>query len=311
MRLIIKKYKIFALFCFFLFGNACATQQENSMGQVSWEKRAYLLDGENIFFASMPEEWKTYISNEVVQIHCPDRGVKDSDVQEYFYMYVGKVYEDALTYVSEDFKFADGFVGRRYIERNVKMDKGEEEGSYIEGIISADRQHLIYLCNYDYGLNKGQYGRHKEALEQFYQSAVFQSGQVGIDKNQGDKIRLFIRTDNNIELDIPEGTVFEKVEENDAVCLKFYLDEEKEGVLNLYPYGCQYFNDEVWENKKRLLTDSSYQTDARCYFMEYGGRKIGQFSFLNSDLVVEFSVPEEEEGMSEMAKQIIKSVQVR
>ena len=63
------------------------------MGQVSWEKRAYLLDGENIFFASMPEEWKTYISNEVVQIHCPDRGVKDSDVQEYFYMYVGKVYE--------------------------------------------------------------------------------------------------------------------------------------------------------------------------------------------------------------------------
>lgn len=151
MRLIIKKYKIFALFCFFLFGNACATQQENSMGQVSWEKRAYLLDGENIFFASMPEEWKTYISNEVVQIHCPDRGVKDSDVQEYFYMYVGKVYEDALTYVSEDFKFADGFVGRRYIERNVKMDKGEEEGSYIEGIISADQQHLIYLCNYDYG----------------------------------------------------------------------------------------------------------------------------------------------------------------
>ena len=84
------------------------------MGQVSWEKRAYLLDGENIFFASMPEEWKTYISNEVVQIHCPDRGVKDSDVQEYFYMYVGKVYEDALTYVSEDFKFADGFVGRRF-----------------------------------------------------------------------------------------------------------------------------------------------------------------------------------------------------
>ena len=45
--------------------------------------------------------------------------------------------------------------------------------------------------------------------------------------------------------------------------------------------------------------------------MEYGGRKIGQFSFLNSDLVVEFSVPEEEEGMIEMAKQIIKSVQVR
>ena len=148
-------------------------------------------------------------------------------------------------------------------------------------------------------------------MEQFYQSAVFQSGQVGIDKNQGDKIRLFIRTDNNIELDIPEGTVFEKVEENDAVCLKFYLDEEKEGVLNLYPYGCQYFNDEVWENKKRFLTDSSYQTDARCYFMEYGGRKIGQFSFLNSDLVVEFSVPVEEEGMIEMAKQIIKSVQVR
>ena len=109
-------------------------------------------------------------------------------------------------------------------------------------------------------------------MEQFYQSAVFQSGQDGIDKNQGDKIRLFIRTDNNIELDIPEGTIFEKVEENDAVCLKFYLDEEKEGVLNLYPYGCQYFNDEVWENKKRLLTDSSYQTDARCYFMEYGGR---------------------------------------
>lgn len=62
MRLIIKKYKIFALFCFFLFGNACTMQQENSTGQISWEKRAYLLDGENIFFASMPEEWKTYIS---------------------------------------------------------------------------------------------------------------------------------------------------------------------------------------------------------------------------------------------------------
>lgn len=114
-------------------------------------------------------------------------------------------------------------------------------------------------------------------------SAVFQRGQVGLDKNQGNKIRLFIRTDNNIELDILEGTIFEKVEKNDA----------------------------VWENKKRLLTNSSYQTDARCYFMEYGGRKIGQFSFLNSDLVVEFSVPVEEEGMIEMAKQIIKSVQVR
>ena len=114
-------------------------------------------------------------------------------------------------------------------------------------------------------------------------SAVFQRGQVGLDKNQGNKIRLFIRTDNNIELDILEGTIFEKDENNDA----------------------------VWENKKRLLTDSSYQTDARCYFMEYGGRKIGQFSFLNSDLVVEFSAPEEEEGMIEMARQIKKLVQVR
>ncbi len=312
MRFIIKKYRIFILFCFLLLSNACTMQrQKNIPEKISWENHAYLLDGENIFFAYMPREWKTYISNEVVQIHCPDQRVKDSDFLEYFYMSVGKVYEDAFSYDSEDFIFADGAVGKRYIERNVKMDRGEKEGSYIEGIISADQRHVVYLCNYDFGLNKGQYERHKEALEQFYKSAIFQSGQIGTDKDGEEKIRLFIRTDNNIELDIPAGTVFEKTEENDAVCLKFYLDAEKKNVLNLYPYGCLYFYEEVWENKQLPLTDSSYQTDARCNYMEFGERKIGQFSFLNSDLVAEFSVSKEDERVFDIAKDIIKSIQVR
>lgn len=321
----IKKIVICGLLCVFLLCSACAVSEEDKKGdtqeECSWGKHAFLLNDEDIFFASMPDDWRSFRPNNtyntLVFIYCPDEEMLSNGWEAYYTLSI-KEYTSEIFLPMDHFIFADGQTGEKYViddNRKNKLPNWKDQGEHTDGIISADKKYLFSTSTYK-TLTNGQYEKYLKYAEKFYNSMIFQKGQIGLlqeDLTKQDMVRLHIGGRLCLDVTVPEGMFFEVRGSDDTdYSLFFYLDEKKENYIEICNDYKGDRSDEFWELYGKMLTDPTYEEDAE-YTVKISNNKTNyKYNFLcGRRVLAEILVPEDNGQMLKMALDIVRSIRFR
>lgn len=285
------------------------------MQEEIWNKHAFLLEEDDIFFVNIPENWKVSQGNESALIYIPDKKILEDRWQTFFSFQVEPLsYE--IPSLQEDFVFADGQTGKKHIA-DYSEQLADNNGKYIEYILSADEKYIFNMGNPLGGAwDNIQYETLLGHFEQFYSSIIFQKGQIGLPQEKELKEREKVRFHTGgylwLEADIPEGISFEVRNTDLDYSLFFYLDETKENYVEMSnDWECEQLED-IWEMMGQMLTDQTYEESAIYATYVSWNQKISEYNFFSEEpIYVMISVPEEDEEMFEAATDIVRSIKLR
>lgn len=317
MKHYVKKACLLTMLCAMLLCSACVNkkndnEQEKSENQlqeveqimaqkeVTWSKHAFLLEGEDIFFVNMPNNWKGVCRqySALVSIYVPTEGMPSQDQREEFCRLSVAECEDAIKNL-EDFTFADKRVGKR---NGLK-------------IYSADGKYRFMIENSTTNVQRREY---QEQSEKFYDSMMFQNGQIGLTQTESlerrDKVIFHVGWEPLwLDVTVPEGIFFE-CRASGSYYLTLYIDESKENcVMISYDTDGSDWNEDFWDKSGKILTDESYE-EAASYAVYRGqeGKTVYMYGFISREpIFAKIIVPEDNEKMLAAALDIVKSIRFR
>ncbi len=297
--------------------------------ELVWEKRAVLLKEQDVFFACMPEHWRvrTHPDRSTIFIGYPYEEELESIwrkhagtevLEELYYKLWIKDYDEneriwTVTEPMGEFEFADGKIGEKGLQKTEWTDLTQEEDEYTELIISEDEKYYLEI----YQMSESLYRIFQRMSEEFFDSMMFQTGQLGSTQKkplcERDKIHVYANGPIRFQAEVPEGILFERKEVDEAgYSLFFYLDDEKTSYVELYyedeneAIRQDWFYTECFGKK---LTDSTYKETAVYDTQKFGHNIYYRYRFWDSwDVFAEVCIPEEKSDLIPVALDIMESV---
>lgn len=285
--------------------------------EVTWNKHAFLLEGEDIFFADMPEHWIGFAQNTGAVIFVPTPGrVSSSMRKEYERLLVYKKNQDLDSL--EDFVFADGKVGKKWsVHRYDQKGLGDGQGNmgmHAINIFSADDKYMFRTDWYE-GLTNLQYEEYQKYSDRFYESMMFQNAQIGLAQAESlkkrDKVRLHAYLKSLcLDITVPEGIEFH-ISDLYGDWLILNLDGGYVRVVYNSPAG--EIGEDFWDMDRKMLTDETYEEKAAYAVGNRRGEYVYYiYEFIHSqDIYAAIEVPEGDEEMLAVALDIVRSIRFR
>lgn len=312
MKHYIKKIGILTLLCVLLLCSACTQKRENeqekpekqsledqqntAQDEVTWSKHAFLLEDEDVFFASMPDNWKSVCRqyNGLVSIYFPTEGMLSQDQREEFCRLSVVKCQNTLKTL-EDFTFADGQVGKK---NGLK-------------VYSADGKYGFVV---ESGTTNVQRREYMKCSEEFYESMIFQNAQIGLSQTESlknrDKVRLHAYLGSLwLDVTVPEGIEFHT---SDAYGDWLILNLDGGYVRVVYDPDQGETGEDFWEKRGKVLTDETYGEEAAYAVYNWNGYVCYLYGFIHPESIyAEIEVPEGDEEMLEAALDIVRSIRFR